>query len=102
MSQTDDVYRIYWKETHVGDVRNPRWDDFPWAVGDFSAADLNVELADVLEWFGNVAESDDDELPEPPFPAELIDNWFVETPEGTRKAISVPIVDKKTETISWR
>ena len=82
MSQTVDVYRVYWKDTHVGDVRNPRWDDFPWAVGDFTAANLTEQLAEVLEWFGNVAESDDDELPEPPFQPELMDNWFIETQQG--------------------
>jgi hypothetical protein len=102
MSQTDGVYKVYWNDTHVGDVRNPRWDDFPWAVGNFTPANLTGQLAEVLEWFGNLAESDDDELPEPPFPPELTDNWFLETPEGERKAISVPIVDKKSDTITWR
>ena len=102
MSQIDGVYRVYWNDTHVGDVRNPRLDDFPWAVGNFTPTTLTRELAEVLEWFGNLAESDDDELSEPPFPPELIDNWFLETPEGERKAISVPIVDKKSETITWR
>ena len=102
MSQIEGVYRVYWNDMHVGDVRNPRWDDFPWAVGNFTPANLTRELGEVLEWFGNLAESDDDELPEAPFSPELIDNWFLETPEGERKAISVPIVDKKSETITWR
>lgn len=102
MSQTNDVYRVYWEDTRVGDVRNPRWDDFPWAVGNFTPANFTAQLAEVLDWFGNVAESDDDELPEPPFQPELLDNWFLETPEGERKPISVPIVDKKNETITWR
>ena len=99
----DAVYRVYWNDTHVGDVRDPRWEDFPWAVGVFTPANLTPQLAEVLEWFGNVAESyEDDDLPEPPFEPELLDNWFVETPEGKREAISIPIVDKKTETIMWR
>lgn len=103
MSQIDGVYKVYWNDIHVADVRNPRWDDFPWAVGDFTPANLTEQLSEVLEWFGNVAESDDDDdLPEPPFQPELLDNWFVETPEGERKDISVPIVDKKSQTISWR
>jgi hypothetical protein len=102
MSQTDRVYKVYWNDTHVGDVRNPRWDDFPWAVGDFTAANLTRQLGEVLEWFSNLVESDFDELPEPPFPPELTDNWFLETPEGEREAISIPIVDKKNETITWR
>ena len=102
MSQIEGVYRIYWNATHVGDVRNPRWDDFPWAVGDFIPANLTQQLGEVLDWFGNVAESDDDQLPEPPFEPELLDNWFLETPEGERKPISVPIVDKKSGTITWR
>jgi hypothetical protein len=102
MSQIEGVYRIYWNDTHVGDIRNPRWDDFPWAVGDFTPASLTPQLGEVLEWFGNLAQFDDEDLPEPPFELELLDNWFLETPEGERKPISVPIVDKKSETITWR
>ena len=102
MSQMDVVYKVYWNDTHIGDVRNPRWDDFPWAVGNFTAANVPPRLAEVLEWFGNVVESDDDDLPEPPFQPELLDSWFIETPEGERKEISVPIVDKKSGTITWR
>jgi hypothetical protein len=102
MFEIEGVYRVYWNDTHVGDIRNPSWDDFPWAVGDFTPTNLTPQLGEVLEWFGNVAESDDDDLPEPPFPRELLDYWFIETPEGERKEISVPIVDKKNKTIMWR
>jgi len=37
----------------------------------------------VLDWFGNIAESDDDELPNPPFQPELMGNWFLERRKGT-------------------
>lgn len=101
-SHRDQLYKLYWANTHVGNVRSPHWDDFPWAIGEFSVVNLSRQLAEVLDWFSNLADIDDDDLPDPPFPPELMDNWVIETPEGERKDISVPIVDKKNQTITWR
>src|SRR5262245_2040881 len=99
-----DVFKLYWSDKYLGEIQNPRLLDFPWLVGDFTAGKIDEQLAEVLEWFANVAEGkiDDDELINPPFSQELTDNWYIETPDGLREAISIPIIDKGAGTISWR
>ena len=101
-----DIFKLYWSDKHLGDIQNVRTFDFPWVIGDFAPGNIDRELAEVLEWFAKVAEAEeeenDDDLPEPPFSEELTDNWYIEKPDGTREAISVPILDKKDGTITWR
>ena len=45
MSQIDGVYKVYWTDTHVGDIENPRWDDFPRANRRQEKPDDFVEIA---------------------------------------------------------
>jgi len=98
-----DIYKLYWSDQYLGDIQDPQLIDFPWLVGNFTPGQIDKQLAEVLEWFANVAESDDDDdLLDPPFPAELTDNWYIEKPDGLREAISIPIVNRDDGTITWR
>jgi ribA/ribD-fused uncharacterized protein len=92
---------LMWKDTTIGSITGVAWSDFPWAEGQLTLATFPEKLRAVLAWFAAVV--DEDDLPDPPFPDDLMENWAVVRDDGTRHALPLPpIVDFKAGTITWR
>jgi hypothetical protein len=97
-SAKDALIKLFWKNQHIGNIGNANWSDFPWRVGKFVPIQVSKEVHTVLEWFASIAEAD--ELADPPFEEELINNWWIETPEGKRiNLIGVPLIEFNEGTI---
>jgi hypothetical protein len=94
-------FKVYWKRQLVGVITEVAWSDFPWIAGKWETRRLGKRLRGVLEWFE--AQSEGDELKEPPFEPELLESWSLVKPDQTRvELIGPPIVHFADGSVEWR
>ncbi len=92
---------LYWKKQLVGVITGASWSDFPWISGKFEPRRLGKRLRALLEWFAEQAEAD--ELEEPPFEPELLENWSIVKPDRSRvDLLCPPIIDFAAGVAEWR
>lgn len=93
--------KLYWKKRLVGVINAVAWSDFPWASGRFEPRQLPRRLREVLEWFADQAEAA--EPADPPFDADLVENWAIAKPDRSRVELLLPpIVDFDNGFVEWR
>jgi len=91
------MLRLFHKDELIGLIENPIPDELA-TVGDIKLTQAAESLHDVLEFFNDDQKRWQDD---PPFPAELLEHWFIEDETGNRTEIDVPIINDKGE-IWWR
>jgi hypothetical protein len=96
----DESYQLCWMDQVVGIVTDIQCSDFPWAEGKLTVVGLSGQLRAVLAWLSEQVNSEDD-LEDPPFPAELVENWFLVKADGTKHNIILPAVDLVQGTVSF-
>jgi hypothetical protein len=79
--------RLFWTDQLVGVITDAGWSDFPWASGELAVHEMPGELRSALEWATAQARSEGP-LEDPPFPGALLENWWVEKPDGSKTEIS--------------
>jgi hypothetical protein len=85
----------------VGLITDVGGSDFPWMDGRFEARRLGKRLRAVLEWFAAQAEAE--ELEEPPFPPDLLENWAMVKPDrGRVELVGPPLVRFAEGVVEWR
>jgi hypothetical protein len=93
--------KLYWKKQLVGVISGATWSDFPWIVGRFETRRVSKRLRAVLEWFAAQAEAD--ELQEPPFDSDCVENWAIVKPDRSRVELLLPpIIDFDKGLAEWR
>ncbi len=93
--------KLYWKKQLVGVITDAGWSDFPWIAGTFDARRLGKRLRAVLEWFEEQTRAD--ELAEPPFAPEWLQNWSIVKPDRSRiELLAPPLVDFARGIVQWR
>jgi hypothetical protein len=93
--------KLYWKRQLVGVITDAVWSDFPWIIGRFEARRVDKRLWAVLVWFAAQAEAD--ELKDPPFDSEFVQNWSIGKPDRSRVELFLPpIVDFTEGFVEWR
>src|SRR5262249_46640480 len=95
------VMRLYWKKQLVGEITEYAGSNFPWFGGKIALMRMSQPLRTVLEWFASQATADD--LEEPAFQDELLNNWSIVKPDGNRvELLGVPLVRIAQGLIEWR
>jgi hypothetical protein len=95
------LLELHWKDQLVGVISDATVSDFPWLAGKFAAKRVSKQLREVMTWFAAQAEAD--ELAEPPFGPELLEDWVIVKADGTWTVLDgVPLVDLKRGSIEWR
>jgi hypothetical protein len=93
--------RLYWKKQLVGEITEYVGSDFPWFGGKIALKRLSQPLRTALEWFATQATAD--ELDEPEFEEDLLNNWSLVKPDGSRvELLGVPLVRIAQGLIEWR
>ncbi len=98
----DAPHRLLWRDQLIATVTDVGWSDFPWVSGKFIAAEMEPRIREVLEWINRESKTEDGITDDPPFAEELLDDWFIETPDGTTMEIMIPVLDFSDGTIEWR
>ena len=97
----DGPLKLCWKEQLVGVITDATWSDFPWLSGRFEVRQMDEQQRQVLAWFA--AQTEADELEEPPFAAEWIGNWAIVKADGSRvELLAPPIIDFSKGMAEWR
>src|SRR5438067_700160 len=95
------VLRLYWKKQLIGEITDYSGSDFPWFGGTIALKRISQRLRTVLEWFAAQATADD--LEEPALEDELLNNWSIVKPDGSRvELLGVPLVRIGQGLIEWR
>lgn len=97
-----DMYRILWRDQFVATVTDVGWLDFPWAWGKFRVAEMTPQMRGLLEWIDRESKTEDGIITDAPYPEELQLDWFLESPDGTRNEIMIPIFDFADGSVEWR
>ena len=95
------MHRLLWRDQLIAIVVEVR-SDFPWMCGKFVPASMDPTIRVLLEWIEHRSKTDDDLSKDPPFPAKLLEDWYIQKPDGTKIEIMIPIVDFAEGTIEWR
>ena len=96
------VHRLLWRDHLIATVSEVRWSDFPWVGGKFIAVKMDAQIRELLEWIDRESKTDDGIVDDPPFPEELLTEWFIEKPDGSKTEIMIPVLDFSDGTIEWR
>lgn len=96
------IYRLLWRDQLIATITGVGWSDFPWACGKLVVVDMAPELRELLEWIGRESRTEDGITEDPPFEDELLEEWFIEKPDGTRTEIMIPVLDFADGSIEWR
>jgi hypothetical protein len=94
--------QLFWKDVLIGNISEPEWLDFPWAIGRFIPEQVDSEVHALLQWFHQENKKDDPDLLCAPFPDHFLENWTIVKSDGTRNEIGPPIPDFDDMTIQWR
>jgi hypothetical protein len=98
-AEASEQLRLFCNGRLVGLITNAQWLDFPSVAGTFTPVDIDDDLRAVIEWFAAIGDAD--ELTEPPFPPDLLENWWLEYPNGERRHVDVPLIDVNAGRIEW-
>jgi len=97
----DGPLKLYWKNQLVGVIMDATWSDFPSVAGRFESRQVSQRLREVLKWFA--AQAEGDELKDPPFEAELLENWAIVKPDRSQVELLIPpIIDFDRGLAEWR
>lgn len=91
------MLKLYHNSTLVGNIVSHTANGF-WFNGTIELTPEFEPYKDLFKWW-----SDEDRPTgeEPPFPEDVLENWFVETPEEGKKEIGLPGI-YEDQKISWR
>ncbi|BDM81391.1 hypothetical protein [Acaryochloris marina] len=98
----DVIHRLLWRDQLIATITNVGWSDFPWVGGKFVATKMDSQIHELLEWIDCKSKTDDGMVDDPPFPEELLDDWYIEKPDGSKIEIMIPVLDFSAGTIEWR
>ena len=98
----DATHRLLWRDQLIATITDVGWSDFPWACGKFVAAEMAPQIRELLEWIDRESKTEDGITDDPPFAEELLDEWLIEKPDGTRTGIMIPVLDFSDGSIEWR
>jgi hypothetical protein len=96
------THRLLWRDQLVATVTDVALWDFPWLCGKFMLAPVAVEIRQLLEWMDHWSKTKDDLTDDPPFPSQLLRDWYMEEPDGSKTEIMIPVLDFADHTITWR
>lgn len=99
---SDTLLRLYWQDILIGTIHEPRYFDFPWAIGRFIPTEAEAEVRALLTWFDQENKNDDPDLLSAPFPEHYLDNWTIVGADGKRVEIGPPSPDFDDMIIEWR
>ena len=103
VAKMNDVpHRLLWRDQLIATVTNVGWSDFPWVRGKFVAVEMASEIREILEWIERESRTEGGITDDPPFAEELLDEWSIERPDGTRVEITIPVLGFADGTIEWR
>lgn len=93
--------KLFWKTKMVGVVTDATFSDFPWKAGRFEARKMSERLREVLDWFA--AQAVADELLDPPFAVDLLEEWVIVDANGVRHELFLPpLIDFAKGIVEWR
>jgi hypothetical protein len=96
-----EPHKLYWNTQLVGVVTEAGYCDFPWVMGRFEARAVSERVREVLDWFAAQAEAE--ELSDPPFDTERLDEWVIVGADGGRyELLMPPLIDLDEGTAEWR
>ena len=96
------MHRLLWRDQLIATITDVGWWDFPWACGKLVAVEMDPRIRALLEWVLRESNTEEGIVDEPPFPEELLEDWFIEKPDGSRSEILIPVLDFADGTIVWR
>lgn len=101
MAKAAVPHKLYWRSQLVGVITEAAFSDFPWMIGRFESRRVSKRLREVLEWFAAQVEAD--ELQDPPFASDLVENWVIVKPDGGRHELLMPpLIDFDMGSAEWR
>ena len=91
------LLKLYHNSTLVGNIVSHSANGF-WWHGTIELTSAAEEYQSVFDWW---TDENRDKSKEPPFPEEILENWYVESPDKGKQPIGLPGVYKDNK-ISWR
>lgn len=92
MNGAQQAFRLCWEDQVVGNVTSIGPGDFDWWSAKLEIETDDADLLAVLNWISEGVNSEDGPG-DPPFRDELVDNWFLMWPDGSKHEINIPCVD---------
>ncbi len=95
-------HRLLWRDEPIATVTDIGFYDFPSVCGKVVASHMSTQIRELLEWLDRESKTEDGVTDDPPFPAEMLDEWYIEKPDGTKTEIMIPLFDFARGTVEWR
>lgn len=96
------LYRLLWRNQLIATLNEVHPFDFPWVCARFVAEEMDPQIYQFLQWIDRESKTEDGIINDPPFPNELLDDWYIEKPDGSKSEIMFPVFDFSDGTVEWR